>query len=94
MVISYSQDASLKEALIKTFDGRHPCPLCKEIAKSRRSEKKSPAQAPSKKFECIAGSVRFVFGAPRRFLHLRKVLESFKSLPITPPTPPPRGLFI
>ena len=33
MVIHYSQDAPLKEALVKTFDGKHPCALCKEIAK-------------------------------------------------------------
>lgn len=28
MIVSYSQDGSLGEALTKTFDGEHPCELC------------------------------------------------------------------
>jgi hypothetical protein len=36
MVINYSHDAPLPEALVKTFDGKHPCCLCKEIAKGKQ----------------------------------------------------------
>lgn len=39
MIISYSRDASLSEALSKTFDGEHPCPMCKVIKKARAEEK-------------------------------------------------------
>ncbi len=35
MITSYSQEAGLKEGLRKTFDGHHPCGLCKRIAQSR-----------------------------------------------------------
>ena len=31
MVVSYAQTGTFREALAKTFDGKHPCPLCKEI---------------------------------------------------------------
>ena len=31
MIIVYSQTAPLREALAKTFDGEHPCGLCKAV---------------------------------------------------------------
>jgi hypothetical protein len=36
MVIHYSHDAPLTEALMKTFDGHHPCALCKETQGEHR----------------------------------------------------------
>jgi hypothetical protein len=44
MIVSYSRDASLSEALTKTFDGKHPCCLCKMIQKGRADEKKQEQQ--------------------------------------------------
>ena len=41
MIVSYSEKAPLKTALAETFDGKHPCPLCKAIAAGKKSEKKS-----------------------------------------------------
>ena len=35
MLSSYSRQAGLEEGLRQTFDGRHPCELCKRIAQSR-----------------------------------------------------------
>ncbi len=94
MVVSYSEQGTFTEALSKTFDGRHPCPLCKEIAKSRKAEKKSAIPAPLKKFEGLATAGRFVFSAPRHFWLLMAKSDPLRSIPIPPPTPPPRGFFI
>lgn len=44
MIVSYSRDASFTEAVSKTFDGEHPCALCKVIQKSRADEKKQDQQ--------------------------------------------------
>lgn len=44
MIVSYSQGASLKEAISKTFDGKHPCCLCKVIQQGRADEKKQESQ--------------------------------------------------
>ena len=44
MIVSYSQKAPLKTALAETFDGEHPCPLCKAIAAGKKSERKSLPQ--------------------------------------------------
>ena len=92
MVVNYSQDASLKEALEKTFDGKHPCALCKEIDKNKRSEKKAELLLPVSKFEFLALRSQFIFTAPSSFWHLAAVQDYLKSLPRTPPTPPPRAV--
>ncbi len=33
MLVSYSRDNTLAEAIGMTFDGEHPCPMCKAIEK-------------------------------------------------------------
>jgi hypothetical protein len=92
MVISYSQDAPLTEALVKTFDGKHPCKLCKNIAESKRSEKKSDSELDLKKFEFSFVVSDFIFSAPA-FLDEIRPAESFAPLLTeTPPVPPPRQL--
>jgi hypothetical protein len=35
MLTSYSQESGFGEGLKKTFDGQHPCSLCKRIAQTR-----------------------------------------------------------
>jgi hypothetical protein len=94
MVVSYSQDATLKEALVKTFDGKHPCALCKEIAMGKRSEKKSELSVQLKKFEFLSGKAHFTFIAPTHFWHLTPTAGCLNSVPLTPPTPPPRGVIV
>ncbi len=94
MVVSYSQDATLKEALVKTFDGKHPCALCKEIAKGKQSEKKSEFPIQLKKLEFLAVKAQFIFAAPTKFWHPMATDDCVKSIFLTPPTPPPRGVLV
>jgi hypothetical protein len=54
MAISYSQDSSIKEGLAKTFDGKHPCKLCKIVAEGKKSEKKQEAQLKIAKMELFS----------------------------------------
>ena len=49
MLHDFSRTGSLSEAVGKTFDGEHLCPLCKKIAKVRASEEKAPATAKTEK---------------------------------------------
>lgn len=44
MIVSYSRDASFTEAVSKTFDGQHPCKMCKVIKKARAEEKQQEQQ--------------------------------------------------
>ncbi len=39
MIVTYSHDASFTEAISKTFDGKHPCCMCKAIKQARADEK-------------------------------------------------------
>ena len=92
MVINYSQDAAMVEALVKTFDGKHPCSLCKEIAKGKQSEKKSESAPAGKKFEFFYSGAAFVFTAQYHCWETCWPNGSLDSLAHTPPAPPPRQL--
>ncbi len=39
MLVNYSRSASFAEAMEKTFDGQHPCSLCKIVQKGQQAEK-------------------------------------------------------
>jgi hypothetical protein len=90
MVVSYSQSSSLPQALEMTFDGQHPCKLCKLVQQGKESEKKQAQQKLETKLEC------WLIGEPLAFI----VPQSDASLPVgvpfafprtePPPTPPPR----
>jgi len=49
MVNDFSRTGSLSMAVEKTFDGRHPCSLCKKITKARSAEEKAPATVKAEK---------------------------------------------
>ena len=38
MLVSYSQEGKIVSAVAKTFDGRHPCSLCKQIEQAKKSD--------------------------------------------------------
>ena len=53
MLVENSQRTSLVEAVKRTFDGAHPCDLCKQIATGQQHEKKSDAPAFTSRIELI-----------------------------------------
>ena len=92
MIISYSQGSSFKEAVAKTFDGKHPCSLCKVIQQGRAEEKKQDQQQtkPISKMDLgvIWQSVAFNFDCDRE----RIPSPDLNALPRReePPKPRPR----
>ena len=44
MLVAYSRDAQLTEAVAKTFDGQHPCALCRTIEQGKKSERHAPVE--------------------------------------------------
>jgi hypothetical protein len=48
MLCSYARAGSITSAVEKTFDGKHPCPLCNAIAKAQQGGKKPEMQLGSK----------------------------------------------
>lgn len=90
MVINYSQCSSFKEALQKTFDGKHPCSICKAVKAGRQSEQNQDQQKLSLKLDL------FIYGVPGQAIFppsQAAVSTSFLDLyswsKDTPPTPPP-----
>src|ERR1700687_2274637 len=48
MMLHHSQTAPMRVAFARTFDGKHPCDLCKHLVKMYKSEKKDLKQSSAK----------------------------------------------
>ncbi|HET7625733.1 MAG TPA: hypothetical protein VFM25_10770 [Verrucomicrobiae bacterium] len=90
MLASNLKSDSFGEALVKTFDGKHPCCLCKRISTEKKSEKKSDFNLDLKKLEFSYTPVVFIFTAPEYFWNIRAAEPIPFSLTRAPLTPPPR----
>lgn len=91
MLADNLQTASVTEAVSNTFDGEHPCPMCKQIAAGKKSERKSDApNLKAKKLEFANGSIAILLFAPVDFRLLSSIQVSTTSYSSGPPVPPPR----
>lgn len=91
MIIRYSQDSTLSEAIIKTFDGQHPCRLCKLIEQGKRSEKANQITNPNQKLEATASEPLLSLFHPESLTAGPSPLSSQESLAFPPPHLPPRA---
>ena len=95
MAIAYSvEKGSLTEGLSDTFDGDHPCPLCKAVKQGQVSESKSQDdQAPTAKTKEVKLTLalvtvpKFVFSpsAPQHWIMTSSDLKTRREEPVTPP---------
>jgi hypothetical protein len=92
MMVNYSCQGSLKDAMSKTFDGQHPCPLCKMVRAGKTSEKKPEAQQSVKQIDLFAG-VAAAFDFPSSPPPVFPVPRMTASRTDVPPLPPPRPFF-
>jgi hypothetical protein len=90
MLADNLHDASFGEAIVKTFDGKHPCCLCRQIAQGKKSEKKTEFSVELKKLEFCQLSRALVLTAPDQFWVTDSTEQSPPQLSQAPPTPPPR----
>jgi hypothetical protein len=80
---------SVTSAFTKTFDGKNPCTLCKQISAGKKTEKKTAFPTLAKKLEFCSERAALAFSAPTDF---RLIVSSFYRLTAwseAPPTPPP-----
>lgn len=83
---------ALYQAIEHTFDGQHPCNLCKAIADGKNSENKSEIAPLSKSLEFPPATEDVAWSAPAEY-SLPSAAEIFPNPSAqTPPTPPPRAL--
>jgi hypothetical protein len=92
MICEYSKNASLVEAVSKTFDGNHPCSLCHAVNSGKNSEKKREFQTKTLNIDMICA-----FPAnqlPKPFVPFDYVTDCLRLSEIrtAPLVPPPRWL--
>ena len=81
----------VKEAVTETFDGNHPCDICKAIAAGKQSEKKTEFSFQTQKLEFPPMNEIFALIAPSQFQLLPLENSSAKSSAQKPLLRPPRG---
>ena len=91
MLVKYAQDGSIQDAIEKTFDGEHPCPMCKAIKKAKREEKRAPQQpVPTQKSDLYCTATALTVIAPPPLGLLCADSEAAAQFHVPPPVPPPR----
>ncbi len=98
MAVTYSMETgSLSQGLSDTFDGEHPCPLCKMVEQGKEAENQSsddkPAPTKAKDLKltlAFAEIPRFVFARfpAQVWITTSITAESRYERPVTPPPQP------
>jgi hypothetical protein len=91
MIINYSQQCSLKQAIVQTFDGEHPCHLCKHISKGKDTEKKHENERVATKADLICVKRQVALPPPFVPFHYSELHSSSVFTFQQPPSPPPRS---
>jgi hypothetical protein len=94
MLIDYSRTDSLAGAVSKTFDGKHPCPLCRKIQEGRKQEPRTPPVLRWEKLPELCLEARHETGPcpPLRDCHSPGFVPTLHSdFVLPPPKPPPRA---
>ncbi len=92
MLVEYSRKAPIGQAIKETFDGEHPCDLCKGIEKARQSEKKQDAQQVVLKRDFLFAPCEFVLSAPSHFCPMIFLKQTPSPRDDRPVLQPPRSL--
>lgn len=95
MIVKYSRDASLSVAIAKTFDGRHPCALCRLVDGAEKTPAPAKPASPGKdlqfKLDCF---VETEVNPPVVFASSSRLSEKGSRQAFAraerPRTPPPR----
>jgi len=91
MAVRFAQYEPLTEALNKTFDGQHPCALCKVVAEGRQNEKKHDNLKVETKIDLMALSLETAIEPPPPFILYPRGPAFASARATAPPLPPPRA---
>ncbi len=94
MIVSYSHDGSVAAAIGKTFDGEHPCRLCKLVEDGTSQEQEQRSEKSQVKKIDLATVAAALFITPPEPPALKPAFIQAKppARPGEPPTPPPRAI--
>lgn len=88
MVIDYSKTEGVEAGIAKTFDGKHPCPLCLSIAKNKEKEGKQTANVSPGKIYLVYQAPPLALTPPAAFWRLEGSLHSLNGVTLGPSVPP------
>jgi hypothetical protein len=92
MVVSYSQQSGLIAGLLQTFDGEHPCPVCKAIECGKKREgKKAPLLTAELKKDYLASWNSFQICPEWSEVVYPAFAEQLLGIATEPAVPPPRS---
>jgi hypothetical protein len=92
MFASNLHTESFGQAVVKTFDGKNPCSLCKVVSAGKKAEQKTDLPLLVKKFEFVSHSTQFVFASPQDYWLRDELIAIGSSHSHAPLLPPPRRL--
>lgn len=93
MFLANLNQGTVTEAVEKTFDGEHPCPMCLAIQEGQKKEKddSKPLVAKSvKKFEAVLVAETRLVAPPAQIRSFPWLVSSFEGRSERPSMPPPR----
>jgi hypothetical protein len=90
MLAKQAQHSHLAEAVQKTFDGAHPCDLCKGIFRAQSTEKKAPVPIEISKIPLLHESAPRFISFSRSSIAITPVGQSLLARFDKPESPPPR----
>lgn len=93
MLAANAKQTSFVQAIAKTFDGNHPCDLCKRINTAQHSPKKPEVQPTQAKSDLICAISRVRIIPPFRDYNYSEGAFHFFERGNSPPVPPPRAAF-
>ena len=93
MFLANLNQGTVTEAVEKTFDGEHPCPLCLAVKEGQKKEKddSKPLAAKSvKKFEAVLVAETRLIAPPAQIRSFPWLVSRFEGRSERPSMPPPR----
>ena len=90
MVVTYSQTDSLTVAISKTFDGQHPCKICKVVRKGQQASEKQETVKVEKQIDSFLIPASTRIPEPPAFEVATSTLAHFADRFDPPASPPPR----
>jgi hypothetical protein len=90
MIVTYAKSVSFEQAISNTFDGQHPCSLCKKITKNSASEKNRTVELSADKIDLFYKTAPALLYPPTDAVQLWPASLSYELSFARPPTPPPR----
>jgi len=93
MIVVYARDHPLAEAIARTFDGQHPCKMCRQIQAGRQAEEQAPPLVKWDKHpEFLLDARRVAVPQPGLTEDATMVFVPclYSDFLPTPPKPPPR----